>query len=458
MNKPERDRRRANAAGHVAAGGALLGGAAAANYVNDRALERRGLDKPVKTAVKRGKLRPAHAGYAAAKVGVRSLQVTGIPMAAYGAYNLVKPDKNVPRVSPKKDVAKPLARAATFQDAADEYRRRIGKADLSVGEQKRLVRHKKVGRDLSIAGGLMGLGALSLRSPEIARVAASRSRRLANTRAVRRLAAKEPSATKASNTLGIAAIGSGSIGSFNYAGQQKLEAKQIRKALFRAGHIKGLGKVRVISAKDDYFDVLDSRDARRLVHRSRITPLPASPKPRRKQAPPKPGPEQGTLFGKRDDQFLRDYKDRISPRAEAGYNSMRRQRNKDRAWAAGQAGLTGVNALGLAGALKARSKVWTPLAAGATAFSAHQSVKHARKARRYDMGPMEGIRRKARDRAARGVYGQDRGKDPVDKALVPRLPVPRSVPKGLLRKPTMRRSYVARRPSGKLVSVRGGFG
>ena len=457
----ERDRRRANAAGHVAAGGGILAAAAGANYVNDRALERRGLDKPVKTAIKRKKLKPAHARYGAAKVGIRAAQVTGIPMVAYGAYNLIKPDKNVPRVSPKKDVAKPLIRAAAFQDARDDYARRVAKRQLTAEESKKLVRRKKVGRDLSIAGGVMGLSALALRSPEAARVVASRSKRLARSPRVQRLIAREPQATKASNTLGIAAIGSGSIGSFNYASQQRLEAKQIRKALFRRGYVKGIGQVRVLgSPKKDYFDVNDPRDVRRLVHRSRITPLPdkAKKKPR--------GPVQGELpFGKRDDRFLRQYKDRISPKAEAGYNSLRRQRNKDRAWAATQAGLTGVNAVGLAAALKARSKPWTAVGAAATGFSGYQAGKHANKARRYDKGPMEGIRRKARERKARGLYGPGRGMEPVDqssrsvgKALVPRLPKPRSLPKGLRRTPGIRRAYVSRRPTGRLVSVRGGFG
>jgi hypothetical protein len=206
--------------------------------------------------------------------------------------------------------------------------------------------------------------------------------------------------------------------------------------------------------------VNDPRDVRRLVHRSRITPLPDKAKKKSM------GPVQGELpFGKRDDRFLRQYKDRISPKAEAGYNSLRRQRNKDRAWAATQAGLTGVNAVGLAAALKARSKPWTAVGAAATGFSGYQAGKHANKARRYDKGPMEGIRRKARERKARGLYGPGRGMEPVDqssrsvgKALVPRLPKPRSLPKGLRRTPGIRRAYVSRRPTGQLVSVRGGFG
>lgn len=528
QRKHDRQQRK-NAAGHAAVGAGLVGTAAAANYLNDAALERKGLDKPVKSAVKRKGLKPAHARYAAAKVGIRGLQVTGIPLAAYGAYNMVKPDKKVPRVRPKDDIAKPLARGATFRDAADDYRNRIAKEALTAEEQKKLVRRKSLGRNLSLAAGTMGVGALALRSPEMARAVASRSKKLAASPRVQRLMAKEPAATKASNTLGIAAIGTGSVGSFNYASQQKLERKQIakaapkqfgpgqarraferrerlraylrdrrrasremglpkvvtpealtdylqasaarakrytemlqpkpkdlsprvEKALFRSAYIKGVGRVRVTgSPKKDYFDVVDSRDQRRLVHRSRVTPV----KDKQLKAPVQPQ----LPFGKRDDKFLREYRDRISPKAEQGYNNMRRQRNKDRAWAVTQTGLTGLNAAGLAAAVKGRSKVWTPVAAGATAFSASQAVKHGRKAQGYDKGPMEGIRRKARDRANRGVYGADRGKDPVDKALRPMTPpIPRSVPKGMLRRPTQRRAHVSRRPTGRLVSVKSSFG
>lgn len=492
---PEKDRRRVNAAGHVAAGGALVGAAAAANYANDRALERRGLDKPVKAAVKRKGLKPAHGRYAAGKLGVRGLQVTGIPMAAYGAYNLVKPDKKVPRVNAKNDIARQVARGVTFQDARDDYRRRVAKRQLTQAESEKLVRRKKSGTALSLAAGTMGLGALALRSPEVARAVASRSARLAKRPRVKRLIAFEPGATKVSNTLGIAAIGTGSAGSFNYASQQRLEAKQVKKGL--PDKMRHAGRMRRVLGYD----------ARR---KQIILDNPADPTtPYRiarggKKAPATPTPEQLRLFEKklsprqlararararaagrpypnafdnmvagganwkvtkRDDRFLRNYRDRISPDAERGYDSLRRQRNKDRAWAAGQTGLAGLNAAGTVAALRARSKPFAVLGAGLTAFSGAQAVKHGRKARAYDRGPMEGIRRKAKSREAQGLYGPGRGKEPVDlsskrvgKALIPRIPRPRSLPKGLRRTPGVRRSYVARRPSGQMVSVRGGFG
>lgn len=563
---PEKDRRRVNAAGHVAAGGALVGAAAAANYANDRALERRGLEKPVKAAVKRKGLRPAHARYAAAKLGVRGLQVTGIPMAAYGAYNLVKPDKKVPRVNAKDDIARQVARGVTFQDARDDYRRRVAKRQLTREENEKLVRRKKAGTSLSLAAGTMGLGALALRSPEVARVVAGRSARLAGRPKVQRLIRMEPSATKASNTLGIAAIGTGSAGSFNYASQQRLEAKQVKKGL--PDKMRHAGRMRRVLGYDSRTKQIildnpaDPTTPYRIARGGKKVPRSAQPEQMRlfeKGLPSvirrgggglygakrrtareagrkaakhtrvmesrrraylaaaegqmransalrltKPDadrnlanltvamlPQQAagiqantarmgeiargqrakkTLpvlaeLGKRDDKFLRRYRDRISPDAERGYNSMRRQRNKDRAWAATQTGLTGINAAGTVAAIRARSKPFTVLGAGLTAFSGAQAVKHGAKARGYDKGPMEGIRRKARSREDAGLFGPGRGKEPVDasskhvgKALVPRIPMPRSLPKGLRRTPTIRRSYVARRPSGRMVSVRGGFG
>lgn len=453
---PEKDRRRVNAAGHVAAGGALVGAAAAANYANDRALERRGLEKPVKSAVKRKGLRPAHARYAAAKLGVRGLQVTGIPMAAYGAYNLVKPDKKVPRVNAKDDIARQVARGVTFQDARDDYRRRVAKRQLTREENEKLVRRKKAGTSLSLAAGTMGLGALALRSPEVARVVAGRSARLAGRPKVQRLIRMEPSATKASNTLGIAAIGTGSAGSFNYASQQRLEAKQVKKGL--PDKMRHAGRMRRVLG-------YDSRTKQIILDNPADPTTPYRIARGGKKVPMK-RPVQGELpFGKRDDRFLRNYRDRISPDAERGYDSLRRQRNKDRAWAVGQTGLAGVNAAGTVAALRARSKPFAVLGAGLTAFSGAQAVKHGRKARAYDRGPMEGIRRKAKSREAEGLYGPGRGKEPVDasskrvgKALVPRIPLARSLPKGLRRTPGIRRAYVARRPGGQMVSVRGGFG
>jgi hypothetical protein len=93
------------------------------------------------------------------------------------------------------------------------------------------------------------------------------------------LASREKGATKASNALGVAAIGTGSVGSFNYAAQQKLEQKKFAKALPKYGVVNNLGRVRVVGQHDaDLFHVVDSKDIKRFIHRSRIKFLPENPR------------------------------------------------------------------------------------------------------------------------------------------------------------------------------------
>lgn len=122
-------------------------------------------------------------------------------------------------------------------DDVDPVVEPVGKRRLTDEENRRLGRHKDAGRALSIAGGSLGLSALALRVPEVARLA-SRVRSVGRVGPVRALASRDAGATRLSNTLGVAAIGTGSAGSFNYAAQQKLE----RRALERpsSGMSKGL--------------------------------------------------------------------------------------------------------------------------------------------------------------------------------------------------------------------------
>ena len=92
---------------------------------------------------------------------------------------------------------------------------------LSPSESDRLSAHKKIGRGLALTSGTMGLTALGMRAPSGAKVLASRGVKVPG-----RLVRAEAAATRHSNTLGIGAIGVGSMGSFNYAAQQKLERKK----------------------------------------------------------------------------------------------------------------------------------------------------------------------------------------------------------------------------------------
>ena len=109
----------------------------------------------------------------------------------------------------------------SWSDPVNRTMSSLAKA-LDEREQRRLQAHRSFGRTSSLTSGTLGLAALGLRSPQ---AAASLVRRGARNGRLVRMASRADAATKHSNTLGIAAIGVGSAGSFNYAAQQKLERK-----------------------------------------------------------------------------------------------------------------------------------------------------------------------------------------------------------------------------------------
>jgi hypothetical protein len=415
----EAGRNRRNAADYVAAGGALLGASAAADGLVALDRQKRKMDGPIRSAVKR-KFTRRHAGQVGVKIAGRAAFAAGAPLAAYGGYKMVKPDKPVPRLDPKRDVAKPLARGVTFKDLADEQERRIAKFDLNQKEKKKLVARKKRGQHISTAAGVMGLGALALRAPEAAKFAAKRSAKAGKNGTLKRLAAKEPNATKASNALGVTSIGVGAAGSLNFAAQQKLEAKGVKKGLYD-GFVRGLGRGRVVDRpKKGYVTFLDnSRSVKRFMPESRVTPV-----KRKKAVKPvvvdKPGPQQMELdFGKADDRFLRRYRSRISPEAERGYKYLKRGRNEG----VGQAvvGSTAAGITGAATAFAARDAKrlglrrghgrlaagLTAAGAGITAWNGVTAAQGAKKARSWN-GKLKRIEAKAKERESLGQYGRSR--------------------------------------------------
>lgn len=413
----------------LAVGGGLIGAGAAANYGIDRLMERKGVKTPARSLLSRKpRLRPAHGPYMAGRVGTASLRTVGIPLAAYGAFNVLSPADKVARVRLKDDIVRPALDSATGRQQARKAKAQlsqnrasrktaqstnVGKADLTSAETEELAGRKSKGSKLALVGGTLGLAALGARTPELARLAAKTSR-TKNLRGLKALAAKEPSATKASNALGIAAIGAGSIGSFNYAAQQKLERKQVQKSIPSEGVIRGLGKVRVLSQHSkDSFMVLDSRDTRRLVNRNRLT-FTGGKKKAASKVKPASNKQMSLGFEKSDDRFLRNHSDRISPQAESGYRYLREGRNRS---------------------LKDMAK--DPL----------HSVSHGKKAARWNK-KMTKIRSKGFERASMDEYGSGRE---VTKALIPMggIRLPR------MRKPALRRSYISRSSSGRQFSVRG---
>lgn len=243
-----------------AAGGAMTAAGAAGNIAAGKVLERKGLQGPLKTAFSEGvkglprnvrRLNRGHAKFVGSKLLTRPLVATGVPLLAYGGYHMVHPDPGQRRLNMKHDIAKPVMRNAVLAHKLDDDPV-VHKADLAAsltaGDWKRVKRHKKVGRDLSLVSGTLGLSALGLRAPAVAGAIARRSTKAMPT--VRRLAAQGERTTRASNTLGVLAIGSGSANSFNYAAQQKLENRakvtkglpSVARQTLRAAEKKPLGR------------------------------------------------------------------------------------------------------------------------------------------------------------------------------------------------------------------------
>jgi len=186
-------------------------------------------------------------------------------------------------------------------------------------ERAQLDRRKRLGRNLSLGGGTLGLGALALRTPAGAKLALKGITRATKagsnpgriTRGLNRLSSKEAGATRLSNTTGILAIGSGAAGSFNYASQQRLErkrdanlAKSAMGNIPRYGKVARVGHARIADYRNGRFRIdykgMDP-NVQHWVPRKDITFYkPKKPKAPKVINPPKPKQEPGdtqeTLF------------------------------------------------------------------------------------------------------------------------------------------------------------------
>ncbi len=231
-----------NSAEHLAVGSGLLATGAVARHLVGRDERKRKMPS-FGTALFQNKLTRRHGGHLAVRAAARGASAAGLPLAAYGAYTAVRA-KQMParKLDYKADVVKPFTEKATYRDLANTvhnkrprvketartvHESKVAKRDLTRAETTNLVQRKERGRKISTAAGVMGLSALALRAPEAAKFVATKTPRAAKT--VGRLARREPSATKASNALGVLSIGTGSAGSLNYAAQQRLEAKAVEK-------------------------------------------------------------------------------------------------------------------------------------------------------------------------------------------------------------------------------------
>lgn len=194
-----------------------------------------------------------------------------------------------------------------------------GSTGFTPDERTQLDRRKRLGRNLSLGGGTLGLGALALRTPAGAKLALKGITRATKagsnpgriTRGLNRLSSKEAGATRLSNTTGILAIGSGAAGSFNYASQQRLErkrdanlAKSAMGNIPRYGKVARVGHARIADYRNGRFRIdykgMDP-NVQHWVPRKDITFYkPKKPKAPKVINPPKPkqapGDTQETLF------------------------------------------------------------------------------------------------------------------------------------------------------------------
>jgi hypothetical protein len=255
MNEDKKQEYRRNAVGTASAGGATFGAGA---YLNRKAEDKlKASGKPgIWDATKARKFSIEHAHFAGKKLGARSLQVTGLPLAAYGIRNIIKPTKNRP-VDLHHDVIAPVAHNALLTDQVKRGEHRMSKA---VSEE-RIIQRKNRSKRYSRVSGTLGLAALAARSPEAAVSLTRRSKDLAKNPNLLKLAAKEPTFTRHSNTLGIGAIGVGSLGSFNNAKLQGLEAKRAKEQINKSAKTDALKRIVPSKLRELGFEAQDLRQA-----------------------------------------------------------------------------------------------------------------------------------------------------------------------------------------------------
>jgi len=312
---------------------------------------------------------PAGIGRTAAGfAGRRGLQATGLPLVGVGIHGLLgRNSEPVNRLNPRADLVDPAIRHATGADLWNQPRtdparqpatgpgprtrnRAVAKlapsAPMSAPDREQLISRKRRASHIAIAGGVLGLGAGGLRIPQIARGLAHLSPKVRSTRAAGRLIAVEPKLTRASDAVGIASIATGSAGAFNGAGVQRREVKAL--------------------------DTTPSRVA-------------------------KAG----------DDRFLSHYRDRISPKAELGYDRLRGDRRSAIGSAVLNTTATAAGADYAAEALKRGRRGWASLGATMVATSGAAAASNVKTARRRGQ-QMGRIKAKAYERAGTGVYGEGR--------------------------------------------------
>ena len=394
------DSDRLRSAEHALVGGGLIAAGAAANHRLNAKLANKGLKGVYESAFKLKKLRPYHAAHVAGKMGVRGLQLTGVPLAAAGIYGVAKPSPTR-RVSVKSDIVRPALKNATFADAAQKGRDMFSKDGGSYstyGFDAAQLQRKKRARVMNYTAAGLGAAALAARAPAAGKTVA-RKLSLHSGHRLHNWERHIPAATKASNVLGIASLSTSAANSYNTGSMHNADIKRARVV------------------KSDRF--LQQ-------HRNRISH----------------DAERGYLYLKRG----RNQRAMSSAAGAIGA-------------ASGSYGaVLGANAYRKIGS---KAALAGGIASGGLAIaSGYHAVRRGKDAARWN-SKMGKIKAKAYERAEQGVYGRPVQKpSDVAKALMRVSPVPvgSPFPKGLLRRPAIRSGGIRRLASGGWSTFRGSVG
>jgi hypothetical protein len=161
---------------------------------------------------------------------------------------------------------------------------------------------------------------------------------------------------------------------------------------------------------------------------------------------------------KRDDKFIREYRNRISPSAEAGYKHLRSGVKSKRIDAVGDLALGGGLAHFAAKDFTRGRKGYAALGALGSALTVKGGINSIQSSREWN-AKANAIKARAYQRARDGEWGKDRHVDMakslwVEKGLSVGLPYP----KGMLKRPGIKAGHLMHTRTGKIVSVRGSVG
>lgn len=161
---------------------------------------------------------------------------------------------------------------------------------------------------------------------------------------------------------------------------------------------------------------------------------------------------------KRDDVFLQNYRDRISPQAESGYKYLKTGARNHRIDAVAE-GALGTGLIGYSiKDLRHKNKSGAAIGILGGAISLNSAQRHAKASQEWN-AKMNKIKQRAYQRERDGEWGKGRNIDVAKSLWVQKgLSVGLPYPKGVLRRTGIRSGHLMRTASGKTVSVRGSVG